>query len=252
MDSWLLKTDEYGDTIWTKTYKPESYGECFGKCIMETNDGYVYGGSSQEGFIVKTDFLGDTIWTKPNLHPLGGMTGTVSSVYLTYDGLYLIGRWWEFFPEDAGFVYLINENGDVLWSLILGMLTVEAAIQTSDSAYLFTGGDGDVLYLAKFASSVTGLEFSQDKISQSFSLSQNYPNPFNPITTIKFDLPKTCEASLKIFNILGEEVSTLVSDRLSAGSYSYEWDASSLASGVYLYRLKAGEYVETRKMVIMR
>jgi hypothetical protein len=58
--------------------------------------------------------------------------------------------------------------------------------------------------------------------------------------------------TLKIFNILGEEVATLVSDRLSAGSYSYKWDASNLASGVYLYRLEAGEYVETRKMVLMR
>lgn len=57
---------------------------------------------------------------------------------------------------------------------------------------------------------------------------------------------------LKIFNILGEEVAILVSDRLSAGSYSYEWDASNLASGVYLYRLEAGEFIEIKKMILMR
>ena len=85
-----------------------------------------------------------------------------------------------------------------------------------------------------------------------YLLHQNYPNPFNPTTTIEFDLPKTTEVKLKIFNILGEEVATLVSDRLSVGSYSYEWDASSLASGVYLYRLQAGDYVKTRKMVLMK
>jgi len=83
-------------------------------------------------------------------------------------------------------------------------------------------------------------------------LSQNYPNPFNPTTTIKFDLPNTSEVTLKVFNILGEEIATLVSDRLSAGTYSYEWDASNLASGVYLCRLQSGDYVETRKMVLMR
>jgi hypothetical protein len=83
-------------------------------------------------------------------------------------------------------------------------------------------------------------------------LCQNYPNPFNPSTTIEFNLLKTSEVSLKVFNILGEEVATLVSDRLSAGSYSYEWDASNLSSGEYLYRLQAGDYVETRKMVLMR
>ena len=85
-----------------------------------------------------------------------------------------------------------------------------------------------------------------------FSLKQNYPNPFNPITAIEFDLSKTSEVSLKVFNLLGEEVATLVSNRLSAGSYSYEWDASNLASGVYLYKLEARDYVETRKMVLMR
>ena len=91
-----------------------------------------------------------------------------------------------------------------------------------------------------------------NELPENYNLSQNYPNPFNPSTTIEFDLPKSSEVSLKIFNILGEEVATLVSDRLSTGSYSYEWDASNLASGVYLYRLQAGNYVETKKMVLMR
>lgn len=91
------------------------------------------------------------------------------------------------------------------------------------------------------------------KIPTTYYLHQNYPNPFNPSTTIEFDLPKASEVTLKIFNILGEEVVTLVSDRLTAGNYSYEWFMTSgMASGVYLYRLEAGEYVETRKMLLMR
>jgi hypothetical protein len=98
---------------------------------------------------------------------------------------------------------------------------------------------------------IVGIEESEEIIPKKFYLYQNYPNPFNPSTTIEFDLPKASEVKLKIFNILGEEVSTLVSDRLSAGSYSYEWDASNFASGVYLYRLQAGDYNETRKMVLM-
>jgi hypothetical protein len=97
-----------------------------------------------------------------------------------------------------------------------------------------------------------GIEGEQAFIPRKFALHPNYPNPFNPITTIEFDLPKTSEVTLKIFNILGEEVTTLLSNRLSAGSYSYEWDASTLASGVYLYRLQAGDYVETRKLILMR
>jgi hypothetical protein len=94
--------------------------------------------------------------------------------------------------------------------------------------------------------------FTVPWIASFFELYQNYPNPFNPITTIEFVLPKTSEVTLKIFNILGEEVATLVYDKLHPGSYSYEWDASNVASGVYLYRLQAGDYVKTRKMVLIR
>ena len=98
----------------------------------------------------------------------------------------------------------------------------------------------------------TAIEEWDTNLPGAFSLHQNYPNPFNPATTIEFDLPKTSEVSLKVFNTLGEEVATLVSDRLSAGSYSYEWDAGKLASGVYLYRLEADGFVQTRKMILMK
>jgi flagellar hook assembly protein FlgD len=69
-------------------------------------------------------------------------------------------------------------------------------------------------------------------------LYQNYPNPFNANTNIEFRIPKNEVVTLKIFNILGEEVATLVSGQLTAGSYTYEWDGSGVASGVYLYRLE--------------
>jgi N-acetylneuraminic acid mutarotase len=98
----------------------------------------------------------------------------------------------------------------------------------------------------------TSIEHFLAGYPKAFLLHQNYPNPFNPSTTIEFDLPKTSEVTLKVFNILGEEVATLVSDRLTTGSYSYGWDAGRLASGVYLYRLAAGDYVETRRMLLMK
>ena len=102
-------------------------------------------------------------------------------------------------------------------------------------------------------SMMVGIEKQKEKpIPKDFSLYQNYPNPFNPSATIEFDLPKMSNVTLKVFDILGEEVATLVSERLSAGSYSYEWDASKYASGVYLYRLQTDDYVETRKMVLLR
>jgi len=89
-------------------------------------------------------------------------------------------------------------------------------------------------------------------IPMSYELFQNYPNPFNPTTTIEFSIPYTEFVTLKIYTILGEEMATLVSENLPAGSYKYEWDVQGLASGVYFYRLEGGSFVQTEKMLLMK
>jgi hypothetical protein len=85
-----------------------------------------------------------------------------------------------------------------------------------------------------------------------FSLSQNYPNPFNPTTTISFNLPSKSFVSLKIFDIIGREVATIVSEEMPAGSYSEQWNASNISSGIYFYRLHVGSFVETKKLVLLK
>ncbi len=90
-------------------------------------------------------------------------------------------------------------------------------------------------------------------ITSDYRLEQNYPNPFNPTTNIEFTIPKSEFVTLKIYNILGEEVATLVSERLFAGKYQFEWDADGLASGIYLYRLKTDQgFSQTRKLVLLK
>ena len=85
-----------------------------------------------------------------------------------------------------------------------------------------------------------------------YSLYQNFPNPFNPSTTIKYSIPNEGRVSLTVFNLLGEEVTTLVNEEQSAGNYKVEFNISSLPSGVYFYQLKAGTFVSTRKMLLIR
>jgi Zn-dependent metalloprotease len=102
---------------------------------------------------------------------------------------------------------------------------------------------------------VVGLEEINLSAPKVFSLMQNFPNPFNPGTTIKFQIPKLTEVKLQIFNILGEEIETVISEKLPAGEYEYQWDASRynrLASGIYLYRLSAGKFTKTKKMVLIK
>jgi hypothetical protein len=98
---------------------------------------------------------------------------------------------------------------------------------------------------------ITLLNYHKGIISN-FSLLQNYPNPFNPTTYIKFDLPQQSYVKLIIYDMLGREIETLVNEKLNAGSYSYDWNGDKFASGVYFYKLIAGDFVETRKMVLIK
>jgi hypothetical protein len=89
-------------------------------------------------------------------------------------------------------------------------------------------------------------------VATTFKLEQNYPNPFNPSTKIEFSIPAQSQVELKVFNILGQEVSTLVNESLKAGNHVVTFDASRLATGVYLYRIKAGSFVSTKKMLLLK
>ena len=91
-----------------------------------------------------------------------------------------------------------------------------------------------------------------EEIPNSFKLHQNYPNPFNPTTIISFQLPRISEVELSIFNLLGQKVVTLLSETRNVGSYQVEWNATSFASGIYYYRIKAGEFIDTKKMILIK
>ena len=98
----------------------------------------------------------------------------------------------------------------------------------------------------------TSVPAGKSGIPQTFSLAQNYPNPFNPSTTISFSLPSQSFVSLKVFDIVGREVATIVSEEMPAGAYTRQWNAAKMSSGIYFYRLQAGSYTQTKKLVLLK
>ncbi|RPI74054.1 MAG: T9SS C-terminal target domain-containing protein, partial [Ignavibacteriales bacterium] len=130
---------------------------------------------------------------------------------------------------------------DNLWAAVIaGGITTGQVISSKTFVYFET------------LETVTSVEIINDRVPNSYFLMQNYPNPFNPSTTIQFALPKESYTKLEIFNALGEKVSTLVSETLFAGTYEYEWNAAKLPSGVYFYRLTLENYLQTKKLLLMK
>jgi molybdopterin converting factor small subunit len=123
-----------------------------------------------------------------------------------------------------------------------------------------TIGDPLALQIKKFNNAVTNTDDGVVEPISEFSLSQNYPNPFNPATTIRFTLPEASFVSIKVYNLIGEEVATLVNNTLTGGTHSVVFDAANLASGVYLYRIQAtingsqsgNIFIQTKKMILLK
>jgi len=111
------------------------------------------------------------------------------------------------------------------------------------------GSNGIILH---YYDSVTDVEKRDHQIPDNFVLMQNYPNPFNPTTTIQYSIPQSVDVSLKIFNILSEEVVNLVNEYQQPSVYKINFDATGLPSGVYFYTLTAGNFVETKKMILIK
>jgi hypothetical protein len=171
-------------------------------------------------------------------------------------------------PGGLGFndLYLSIYNGNGTWSVPINLgAIINSDFEdcypsiTFDSQYFFFTAqkpgdsglnpywvDSQVIY-----DLVVGIE-DENIYPIDLVLSQNYPNPFNPSTLIKYTIPHTSQVSIKVFDILGNEVSTLVDEMMPVGNYAVEFDGSNLVSGIYIYRLQSQEVTYTKKMLLMK
>jgi Tol biopolymer transport system component len=164
-------------------------------------------------------------------------------------------------------LYISSRETDGSWKVAINMgepvnssASENSPFVSADGLYLFFNSDriqqydrnpywvdAQVLY-----NLITDVDDENTEGPLTFQLYQNYPNPFNPSTTIKYTIESQCALSLRIYNVLGNEIKILVNEEKPIGNYEIEFDASSLSSGVYFYKLQAGSFVETKKMVLVK
>jgi hypothetical protein len=144
-------------------------------------------------------------------------------------------------------------------------VTITWNVNKGTASYVLTDGVGGRLLTAKSMNGEGSMKITNSSVTKfsvkltgdgqlpkEYALAQNYPNPFNPSTTIGFAIPQGSFTTLKVYNILGQEVATLVNEEMKPGTYEVNWSASSNSSGVYLFRLQAGKFTETRRMILLK
>ncbi|MCF8239881.1 MAG: T9SS type A sorting domain-containing protein [Melioribacteraceae bacterium] len=263
-DLFLMKTDIEGNIIWVKTYGNDGYDE--GRDILQTDDGgFAIVGQFRKSndvmslWLLRTDNNGDTLWTKTYC----GDTGEIgTSIVQTDDNGFLMCGTTDSYGNGFWDLWLVRTDslGDTLWTMPFGWKSGDRGnflINTFDGGYIAGGMKSDSItsrdgYLIRLGpDDLTSID---NKISSvnNYQLSQNYPNPFNPTTNIVYQIPKEGRVVIKLYDILGREIQSLVNEQKTQGRYEYTFDGSNLSSGVYIYRITSDKFSTSKKFVLMK
>jgi uncharacterized delta-60 repeat protein len=260
-----------------------SFGDYINSVMVQSDGkivaaGYTFNGNENEFALARyqsNGFLDDTFGTNGKvMTSFGNLNAYIYSAAIQSDGKIVVGG---FSGEgsDADFTlarYYTNGTLDNTFGTN-GIITTPVGIFSNNKALSleiqsdgnivaagFAGnefGSYNVFALARYLGLITGIEEENTGgIPNSYLLEQNYPNPFNPSTVISYRLPVTSNVTLKVYDILGNEIATLVNEEKPAGEYEVEFNTSSIkhlpSSGIYFYQLKAGSFIQTKKMILLK
>ena len=259
---WIIGTIKYtpnGDSVWTRLYIPPlGLSSEYGNNILldsllniyisgRGSDSTHYSGSYRT---IKYDNNGNLLWAKSDT---GGIIPN-SMVLDKYSNIFMTG------DDNGSKFYSVeyNSSGNKIWSYYYPPIYpariysgIKILFDKFNNLYIY-GSSPDSVILLKF-STLTGIEQNSNLVPPSCKLSQNYPNPFNPITNIKYQVPRSSNVKLIIYNILGKEVSTLVNEKKPSGTYEVKFDGTNKSSGVYFYSLFINEEkIETKRMLFLK
>ncbi|MDD5609765.1 MAG: T9SS type A sorting domain-containing protein, partial [Ignavibacterium sp.] len=173
------------------------------------------------------------------------LTGATLKLHISTDGG---SNWTQLWTAD-------NDGQGWIWRNKVIDLTSYSNKQNLKLAWQYVGIDGDLAGIdgvKLMGHTTTGIDDNSNKVVTDYSLSQNYPNPFNPATMISWQAPVSGHQTLKVYDLLGREVATLVDEFKTAGVYSIKFNAENLASGVYIYTLKVSDFISSRKMILLK
>ncbi|RMD94049.1 MAG: T9SS C-terminal target domain-containing protein [Calditrichaeota bacterium] len=237
-------------TVWTQSYSRTVNLERTEIHLIKFNDQFIQPKRVSDNYHLARHTMGEMLWKKK----IGEYNTPQNSMVLSIPhGKLIIGYQKDRRSHFRVYLKKLNEQGQVIWSK--GFATYnnklpEGLLVSSWSLSFSTGGDE--VYVLKMTTQKNPVKQHEKTSSRTFELNQNYPNPFNPSTTISFYLPKTSLVTLKIYNILGQRVVTLIDEIRNAGSHKILFDARHLANGYYFYRIKAGEFISTKKMILLK
>lgn len=216
-------------------------------CTISNNTSDNGGGIALYGSCIS--LLNTIVWKNfPDEIYFHGGTAPESCVEVAYTDL-----------KDSTDKIITNDNGDVFW--MEGNLNTNPQFCNAgnniftlaeNSPCIGKANNGKNLGAFDIGCEIADIEYELEEIPTEFNLAQNKPNPFNPTTIISWQLPTNCHVQLNIYNIVGQKIKTLVSEIQKAGSHEIEWDASEFPSGIYFYRIQAGNFVQTKRMLFIK
>ena len=225
------------DTAWNDVFQPSFlYVSSF--AVLGTN---IFAGS-EAGVFLSTN--SGASWTPVD----SGLTNSSDLYYV--NALAVAGT--NLFAGTIGGVFLSTNSGTSWTRVDTSFTNISVNALAVSGTNLFAGINASGAWRRPLSEMITSVERLSSDLPMHFSLAQNFPNPFNPTTVISYQLSALSSVSLRVYDILGREVATLVNEKQNAGKYSVTFDGSRLASGVYFYRLVAGSHYATKKLLLLK